>query len=65
MLINDEIRFMDYELPCEKKSRPYQGDYLSDTRKKEIREGIAKAKAILSAMTPQELEALDKKVGNK
>jgi hypothetical protein len=56
--------FID-ELPYERKTRPYQGDYLSDSRKKEIREGIAKAKALLASMTPQELEALDKKVGNK
>ena len=63
MLINDEFRFMDYDLPYERKSRGYQGDLLSDERKQEIREGIAKAKAKLAAMTPEELEAFNKRIG--
>ena len=61
--INDEFRFMDYELPYERKTRGYQGDLLSDKRKQEIREGIAKAKATLAAMTPEELEAFNKRIG--
>lgn len=61
--INDEYRFMDYDLPYERKTRPYQGDLLSDKRKQEIREGIAKAKATLAAMTPEELEAFNKRIG--
>ena len=61
--INDEFRFMDYDLPYERKSRGYQGDLLSDERKQEIREGIAKAKAKLAAMTPDELEAFNKRIG--
>ena len=42
---------------------PYRGDSLSDDRKQEIREGIAKAKAKLAAMTPEELEAFNKRIG--
>lgn len=42
---------------------PYRGDMLSDERKQEIREGIAKAKAKLAAMTPEELEAFNKRIG--
>ena len=61
--INDEYRFMDYDLPYERKTRPYQGDLLSDKRKQEIREGIARAKATLAAMTPEELEAFNKRIG--
>lgn len=61
--INDEFRFMDYDLPYERKSRPYQGDLLPEWRKQEIREGIAKAKAKLAAMTPEELEAFNKRIG--
>ena len=63
MLINDEFRFMDYDLPYERKSRGYQGDLLSDERKQEIREGIAKAKATLAAMTPEELAEFNKRIG--
>lgn len=42
MLINDEFRFMDYDLPYERKSRGYQGDLLPEWRKAQIRENIAK-----------------------
>jgi hypothetical protein len=48
MLINDEFRFMDYELPYERKSRGYQGDLLPEWRKAQIRENIAKAKKIIA-----------------
>ena len=41
----------------------YRGDMLPDERKQEIREGIAKAKAKLAAMTPEELEAFNKRIG--
>lgn len=61
--INDEFRFMDYDLPYERKTRGYQGDLLPEWRKKEIREGIARAKATLAAMTPEELEAFNKRIG--
>ena len=61
--INDEFRFMDYELPYERKTRWYQGDLLSDERKQEIREGIARAKAKLAAMTPEELAEFNKRIG--
>jgi hypothetical protein len=61
--INDEFRFMDYELPYERKSRGYQGDLLPDWKKKEIREGIARAKAKLAAMTPEELAEFNKRIG--
>ena len=61
--INDEYRFMDYELPYERKSRGYQGDLLPDWKKKEIREGIARAKAKLAAMTPEELAEFNKRIG--
>lgn len=54
---------MDYDLPYERKTRGYQGDLLSDERKKEIREGIARAKAKLAAMTPEELAEFNKRIG--
>lgn len=63
MNYQDEYRFMDYELPYERKSRGYQGDLLSDERKQEIREGIARAKAKLAAMTPEELAEFNKRIG--
>ena len=40
--INDEFRFMDYDLPYERKSRGYQGDLLPEWRKAQIRDTIAK-----------------------
>jgi hypothetical protein len=62
--INDEHRFMDYQLPYERKSRRYQGDLLPEWRKAEIRDSLARAKAKLAAMTPEELAELDKRMGH-
>lgn len=41
----------------------YRGDLLSDERKQEIRESIARAKAKLAAMTPEELAEFNKRIG--
>lgn len=63
MLINDEFRFMDYDLPYERKAQKYRGDLLPQWRKEQITKSIARAKAKLAAMTPEELEAFNKRIG--
>ena len=57
----DEYRFMDYELPYERKSRGYQGDLLPDSRKKEIKSFIQ----YWCSLTDEEKQELLAKKGSR
>jgi len=61
MIHQDEYRFMDYELPYERKSRGYQGDLLPDSRKIEIKNFVQ----YWNSLTDEEKQALLVKKGSR